>query len=407
MKNRITEDKQNILDFVFIALSIICVYAVIGSFTGFWPWTQNPYNSYTLQALSWLEGRLDLGRTYSHLEIAEFQGKYFISFPPFPSYIMLPFALIFGENTPDGYIALVVTMVGAYYAFKTLNALEKSGAVAIFWTLFLTVASNMVFICINGWVWFIAQNMCFALSMMAIYYAVKGKGGLSLAFWACSVGCRPINALYVPVLLYVLYKGIKEHSPDMTLSAIIKKNIKWIIAPCIIAASYMILNYLRFGSVVEFGHNYLPEFTEAPKGQFHIDYIKENIVRLFRLPVLGENGVLKYYKFDGTAFWLISPIFVSYFIELIRACISPRKKWEEIAYVMPAFIALHFLLLTMHKTMGGFHFGNRYTNDALPYMFFALALLIDNDEKNVRMHYPLFMIGLVLNALGTVICYTT
>lgn len=41
------------------------------------------WDSYTLQALSWREGRADLGRNYSYLEIAEYQGKFYVSFPPF------------------------------------------------------------------------------------------------------------------------------------------------------------------------------------------------------------------------------------------------------------------------------------------------------------------------------------
>ena len=47
-----------------------------------------------LQAQSWLEGRLDLGKDYPYLELAVFGGKYYVSFPPFPSYIMFPFAAL-------------------------------------------------------------------------------------------------------------------------------------------------------------------------------------------------------------------------------------------------------------------------------------------------------------------------
>ena len=85
-------------------------------FTGHWPTHHNPYNSYTLQACAWLEGRLDLGRDYTWLELAIVDGRYYVSFPPFPSYVMLPFAALFGENTPDGLIALSVTLLSVVYA---------------------------------------------------------------------------------------------------------------------------------------------------------------------------------------------------------------------------------------------------------------------------------------------------
>ena len=85
--------KRNYTNTLFLILSCIAVWAVVWSICGAWPWAQNPYNSYTLQAKAWLSGQIDLGRNYSHLEIAEYGGKYFISFPPFPSVVMLPFVI--------------------------------------------------------------------------------------------------------------------------------------------------------------------------------------------------------------------------------------------------------------------------------------------------------------------------
>ena len=46
--------------------------------------SSSPYNSYTLQALAWREGRVSLGRDYPWLELAVYQGDYYVSFPPVP-----------------------------------------------------------------------------------------------------------------------------------------------------------------------------------------------------------------------------------------------------------------------------------------------------------------------------------
>ena len=76
---------QKAMDVTAVFLIILAVHFVIGAFNGKWPWSGNPYNSYLLQALSWLDGRLDLGSNYEWLELAIYNGKYFVSFPPFPS----------------------------------------------------------------------------------------------------------------------------------------------------------------------------------------------------------------------------------------------------------------------------------------------------------------------------------
>ena len=85
--------------YVIVPLALLGTFWVIAAFAGQWPWQSNPYNSYALQTDSWLKGRLDLGQNYEWLELAIYQGKYFVSFPPFPSYVLIPFVVLFGTNT--------------------------------------------------------------------------------------------------------------------------------------------------------------------------------------------------------------------------------------------------------------------------------------------------------------------
>src|SRR4249920_3894217 len=68
------------------------------------------FNHYALLADAWLHGHLDLGHpppAYTqNNDFAEHAGKYFVSFPPFPAVILLPFAKLAGspENLRDGQI---------------------------------------------------------------------------------------------------------------------------------------------------------------------------------------------------------------------------------------------------------------------------------------------------------------
>ena len=110
---------RSIPDVYLIApLTVLAVAFGIMTFTGLWPTTVNDYRSYSLQACAWLQGRLDLGQDYPWLELAIYEGKYYVSFPPFPSYVLLPFAAVFGEHTPDHWIALTVMLLGCVYAVR-------------------------------------------------------------------------------------------------------------------------------------------------------------------------------------------------------------------------------------------------------------------------------------------------
>lgn len=397
--------KNTDTDYINILLLCLCVTAVFfvaWTFTGQWPWKSQPYNSYILQAQSWLEGRLDLGRDYSYLELAIFNNKYYVSFPPFPSYVMLPFVLL-GWNSCDGMIAFAMSLLGATYAFKILRHFDIDSKASLFFALFLTIGSNWLMTAQNAWVWFIAQNMAFTLSLMAIYYALKNKIGLSLAFWACAVGCRPFQILYLPILLYLIYNAHKSINPEDKIIDIIKKRFTALIPMVVIALSYMILNFARFGNVTEFGHNYLPEFTNSELGQFNLSYITENIGSIFRLPSVNSSGIWEYPQFNGMCIFLISPIVISYIVYTVKEFVLKKNSDKKMIFIIIAVIILETLCIISHKTMGGSHFGNRYMNDILPAIMLGIAILKPSSEnKYFNFNYILFLMGLALNIVGTV-----
>jgi len=376
--------KSYYLQIVTIAISILLISVILLSFTGNLPPKQNPYNTYTLQAQSWLSGRLDLGKYYNHLEIAEYKGKYYSSFPPFPSFVMLPFVLLFDINTPDSLISIVIAILGAVYAFKIAIGLGKEKNEALFWSLFVTLGSNFVFVMSQGWVWFIAQTMAFTLSMASLYYANNTKKySLSFFLWACAVGCRPFTIIYLPFLIYLMSeKGGR-----------IKHLLKCFIPAATLGLIYMILNYLRFDNPFEFGHNFLPEFLEDEKGQFSVLYMLDNLKSLVRLPEFSE-GFITLPAFDGFAFYLASPIFITYIIYLFKI-----KKPIDLTLLI--LLIINILLLTAHKTMGGWQFGNRYTIDLLPFVFIGIMRLTEGKKFSI-LNIPLMIFGLALNVYGTI-----
>lgn len=82
-------------EYALYPLIVLIVLLVMGAFTGRFLTTDNPYGSYTIQACAWLEGHLDVNPNFTWLELAEYGGKFYVSFPLFPSYVMLPLAAIF------------------------------------------------------------------------------------------------------------------------------------------------------------------------------------------------------------------------------------------------------------------------------------------------------------------------
>lgn len=390
---------------VAVPSALLAVMLVTTSFTGLWPTGSNTYRSYALQACAWLEGRLDVDGVYTWLELAVRDGKYYVSFPPFPSLVLLPFAAVFGADTPDHLIQWSVALLGALYAVRLCLALGRKRHAALY-ALFLLLGNGFLFVALRGYVWFMAQGMCFTLSLMALFYAQRGRGGLSLACWACAVGCRPMVMLYLPVLLDTLVRNLRERGEQGSLLRLAGRRRMWAIAPLLLAAFYMALNRARFGSAFEFGHSYLPEFTRASEGQFSLSYAAHNVPLLFRLPGPGgENGALQYAKFDCMNLFLIDPLTVAASLVWMQAVIR-RRGPRMLRFVLPALLSANLLIVVCHRTLGGWQFGNRYLLDMLPYLFDGmLRLAPEDDDRLAALCSPLLAMGFAVNLIGTVATY--
>ena len=383
-----------------------CMFAV-ASFTGQWLWQRNWYNTYTLQAVNWLHGRLDLerGEELQWLELAIYGGRYYCSFPPFPSVLMLPFAAVFGENTPDGFIALAVALLALWEAARLAEDMGMQRAQRLYWLVFLLFGNGWLWLVMNGFVWFIAQSLCIALCLAAIRHARAGRGGWALAWWACAVGCRPMCAICLPVLLILLVRALHETFPERGFWRLTAMKWHWAIAPALIAAGYMALNAARFGSPLEFGHTWLPEFQRAEYGQFSLTYLEDNLKAMLRfpLPAPGSNK-LNWPQLNGTAFYLVNPIFPA--AAAVWAAAFPRRKEnsEALYWLIPVLSVLYALFIACHRTLGGWHFGNRYLTDILPWIFLGILLWKPN-RVLTRCTVPLAALGIALNLIGTVVTY--
>lgn len=392
--------------YVTLPLAVLAALFAAAAFTGMWPWTKNSYNSYTLQACAWLEGRLDLGKDYPWLELAIVDGKYYVSFPPFPSYVLLPFAAVFGTKTPDHFISLAFTLLGVVYAVRLYKLVCRERHSLEFFVLFLFLGNGYLFIALRGYVWFLAQCMCFALSLMALVHAIKGQGGIALTCWACAVGCRPMMVVCLPILLVILWRNYRRTQPDGTAAKLLMSRWYWSVGPCLLALSYMTLNVMRFGSPFEFGHSFLPEFTRAEQGQFSVSYAAKNISDMLRLPTVdAKTGALKFYTHNGNAFWLISPIFISFVAAYAYAMAKKRREFAFELAVIPITWLVYTAILCMHRTMGGWQFGNRYMQDMMPYLYYGLLRYKPEGEGFKRLNTPLFVLGFALNLVGTVVTY--
>lgn len=369
MDERLRKRERRAYMLGMLALMLL-IYVLLHDLLGGTLLAHSQWDSYTLQALAWRRGELGLGRDYPWLELAVYGGNWYVSFPPLPSLIMLPLTFLFGESTPNNLVVLLYAMATAAAAYFCLCRLGTRPASAAFLSLFYVMGCNMMWMSTSGGVWFQAQALNMLLLTLCIPAALNGNPALAYGLAALAVGCRPFSACaFLPLLLYFYQaERAKGRSPLQALLG----QLPSLLPAALIGGSYMWYNWARFGSLLEFGHNYLPEFTQAEKGQFHLSYLLQNLKNILLRPVaLAPGGRLSFPYFDGFLFYIANPLYIPLAIRAI--CDIRNRRMNGLRLCLILAILLELLLLCSHKTFGGWQFGARYTVDMLP---MALAYLL-------------------------------
>ncbi len=358
------------------------------------------WDSYTLQTYNWLHGRTYLpdGAKYTYLELAIYQGRYYVSFPPLPSVFLIPFVALCGLDTPNNMVMAAYGLAAAELAYAIMLRRGRKPTVAAFWALVCVWGCNMLWMTTNAGVWFQAQALNMVMCLAAVLCAISGRKALSTTFLALAVGCRPFSAVFLPV--FVLLFAWNERKAHGGFWKSCFAQWRCLIGPVLIGACYMAYNYVRFDDPLEFGHNYLPEFVRAEHGQFHWSYLLPNLKHLFT-PVTMEDLQLSFPLFQGFIFFVANPIFIIWFFRC--AINATRRPVSAEGLLLSAGMLAELVCICMHRTMGAWQFGSRYSCDLIPFLYMYLA---DRGKKRPS-NWELALGGMAVafNAYGALYMY--
>lgn len=403
-RERIIKIIKNNSNLLIIILFLFMTFLLIDHIVGKSIMESSLYNSYELQAKAWLNGKVYLDQDYSHLELAIYKGHYFVSFPPLPSVLILPFVAIFKDNVPTNLVMFFLLAFEFSLIYKILKRYKTTEINAILVSLGFTIGTNLMSLSIDGGVWFFAQLLNNLLCILAVDSFLKKKKTLVYFYLALAVGCRPFSILYM--LMFFIYY-LKEDQEKNYLKKFIN-NIYYLLPAIIIGTIYMCYNYIRFDNILEFGHNYLPEFIEAEHGQFSLQYLLPNLKKLCFSFIKINNKLDLSFGFPF-CFLIANPVIVLYLYRLIKNYLK-EKKIDYFRLLIFIFTSLNILLICMHRTLGEWQFGARYTCDILPILFLGIIWYKDKTQQIKPLTLDKFEIcclifGIILNVFGAIILH--
>lgn len=337
-------------------------------------------------------------------EIVTREKKYYVSFPPFPSMLMLPFVAVFHHRTND--VLLTVLMAGLVPALLYLllrriprelsdgTATESPASLDLWLTVLFGVGSVFYFSAVQGQVWFTAHIVA---SLLAVLYLLCL---FPLRPFACGLLCgalfltRPQMAAMGLLFVLELVRRATQSPAYPSLSHLQKElfpTLRKLIGPLIwfalpaatLAGLGVTLNQLRFGRLFEFGHSFL-QTIQADNiqrfGLMNYQFLPRNLATaLTLLPKLLPQFPYVQVSYHGLALWFTTPALLFLLWPQVPlwtpASVEPSSQHERARQLRLGIcltivpIALASLL---YQNSGFVQFGYRFSLD---YMVLLVLLL--------------------------------
>jgi len=371
----------------------------------------SPYNHFAHLADAWLHGRQDLRfgpPAYAgNNDFALFEGKWFISFPPFPALVMLPLVAVAGspENFRDAQFVVWLGGVGPAVLFLVLEKLRRTGRSErsesdnLRLALLFAFGTVYFFTAVQGTVWYAAHVIGVALMALFLLCSLDAEhptlAGLLLGcMFLTRVTTSLVGLFFAFEALRLAYTRPREGGPrELPAEGSLLGRAKEVLTGA--DRAVLLGTFARFATPVvialavasrsntarfhdwrpwAFGHEYLTVGWQGRIrrwGLFSFHFLPRNLtVMLTSLPWANAPGDVAarapfHLSGHGLALWFTTPIYAW----LLR----PRKM--PFVYGAAAAAAVGPLVMNLlYQNSGWFQFGYRFSNDYALLLFVMLAV---------------------------------
>jgi len=400
--------KRRIVFGLGIYLACLVVFAILA---GDRLTTHTPYNHFAHLADAWLHGRQDLrfgppGYAGNN-DFALFEGKWFISFPPFPAVLMMPFVWLSGspENFRDAQFVVWLAGIGPAVLFLVLEKLRRTGrserteAENLQLAVLFAFGTVYFFTAVQGTVWFAAHVIGIGLMATFLLCALDAEhpvlAGLLLGcMFLTRTTTLLVGVFFAFEAVRAAYMRPKTGEPrELPTEGTFVERARIVLAgadrgvlvslfarfvsPLLLALAFASrLNWVRFRDPRPwaFGHEYLTVGWQARIrrwGLFSTHFLSRNLTVMWtslpwkHLPNDPSARTPFLISGHGIALWFTTP----FYLWLLR----PAR--TTFLYLAAGVAALGPCVMNLlYQNSGWFQFGYRFSNDYALLLFVMLAV---------------------------------
>ncbi len=363
---------------------------------------------FVYQADAFLHGQLSLTVPPPNYEDwARVGDKWYVSFPPFPAVLMMPFVAVAGFQLNDVLFTLFFAGLNVALFFLVLERLRLQGDSArsqredMLLALFFAFGTVNFYCSLRGEVWFTAEVIGVTLTCCYLLAAYRARHPAlaGLFFAAATLTRTPLlfSGIYFFLELFMPNgkwepEKLSEQRPEL-----VRKSLQFLGPALALGIPMALMNFARFGSFSDFGHDHL--FNNRVNsdierwGLFNYHYLERNLHAAFtRLPVLptrpGQPPIG--FDFDGLSLFVTTPLFIMLLWPLVQPRLHRLLWWTVGVVSIPGFF---------YMNTGWRQFGYRFSLDYTPYLFMLLAV---GGRRFSNWFWVLGLAGVMVNIWGAI-----
>jgi len=374
----------------------LLILLVLGSLIGPLASARGEHNLYVHQAQAFLHGHLDIPKYYH--DVAVFQGRYYVPFPPFPALLILPVVVLVGVTRTNTVLISLLLSVPIGWLLKDILKRLAVGREEQKWMSAAFFAGTVYWSALrmSRGVWFLAHIVAVLCLFAALWLALQKRAffaGLCLGLAFLS---RQLCIYFAPFLLFVIWQG-------STAPLKWRMAVRFAVAVGLCMAAYLIFNWARFGNPFDTGyvylrlHGFLKERFDR-YGLFSLRYVPFNFYHLF---VEGFHV-----GFEGPAQlagWKLSPFGTSLLVASPFVLLAARAQWRR-SLLISAWISIGLIVVqTLFYYNNGWvqYNGQRFSLDFMPVLMVLTAL---GAKRSPAWSWkPLIIWAIGLNTLALVV----
>lgn len=311
-----------------------------------------------------------------------------VGFPPGPAALLLPMRAVFGGLIP---VQLLAALLGGLAVacmdrlFSMALAGDDAGEVSgpakgtarMELTLLAGIGTLWIWSAPQASTWSFAQTVATTALAAAVLLAATGRAWAAGAALALAVASRPPMVLAVPLLVLLALRWARRQpaapGPARVVAGV---SVRLLAAPAAAIAAMALLNWLRFGSVADFGYRHMltpPILLERllVHGQLSPAFLPENLRTLFvEPPRLLDSFPFLVSDPWGMGLLFVTPAILVAVLGLVRSAGAGSRWLRLTAWLSVAAITAP---ATLYFNTGWVQWGGRFLLDSWPIWLLLVA----------------------------------